>query len=76
MASSNEAGFNLRGTAPLSQHLARWDSQWRNGDLYHCRTETAHIAIAVKRMARMNLMYPVPTEVLAIARMGYWITAA
>jgi hypothetical protein len=27
MVSTNEAGFNLRGIQPLSQDLARWDSQ-------------------------------------------------
>jgi hypothetical protein len=27
MVSSNEVGFNLRGNEPLSQDLARWDSQ-------------------------------------------------
>jgi hypothetical protein len=27
MVSPNEAGLNLRGTTPLSQDLARWDSQ-------------------------------------------------
>jgi hypothetical protein len=28
MVSSNEVSFNLRGNSPLSQDLARWDSQW------------------------------------------------
>jgi hypothetical protein len=29
MVRSHEVGFNLRGMLPLSQDLARWDSQWR-----------------------------------------------
>jgi len=29
MVSSNEVDFNLRGSGPLSQDLARWDSEWR-----------------------------------------------
>jgi hypothetical protein len=31
MVSSNEAGFNLRGTSPLSQNFARWDSERESG---------------------------------------------
>jgi hypothetical protein len=71
MVSSNEASFNLRGTAPLSQYLARRDSQRQEWNLFHSCTEIAHIAIAINRMTRMNLTYPVSAEVLAIARLGY-----
>jgi len=48
---------------PMGQSVAGMD--W-----FRFCTEIAHMAIAIKRIARMNLIYPVSTEVLAIARLG------
>jgi hypothetical protein len=66
MVSSNEAGLDLRGMPPLSQHLARWDSQW--WDVSH--TEVAQGQIATQRMIWVNRMYPMSTEEPRYAGIG------
>jgi hypothetical protein len=66
MVSSNEAGLDLRGMPPLSQHLARWDSQWWGNS----HTEVAQGHIATQRMTWVNLMYPMPAEEPRYAGIG------
>jgi hypothetical protein len=75
MVSSHEVGFNLRGKSPLSQDLARRDSQWRIGyDIVPNLHHGTSLPVAVKRMARTDLMYPVPTEEPRYAGIGCRIT--
>jgi hypothetical protein len=66
MVSPNEAGLDLRGMPPLSQDLARWDSQWWENS----HTEVAQGHVATQRMTWVNLMYPMSTEEPRYAGIG------
>jgi hypothetical protein len=77
MVSSNEADFNLRGIgAPVSRLCLMGRSVC--GKCIHIslsHSEAALCTVAAKRMVRMNLVYPVPTEEPAVAGTGCRITA-
>jgi len=69
--SSNEADFNLRGMRPLTQHFARWVSQWWSmHGVVIAYSDAAWTEVAAIRMVRIHLIYPVPTEEPAVAGMG------
>jgi hypothetical protein len=76
MVSSSEADFNLRGSSPPSQDLARWDGQCV-GSKFNGYFPRRH-GQSMKdhgRLVRTNLTYPVPTEEPAVAGIGCSITA-
>jgi hypothetical protein len=58
MLSSDEAGLDLRGMPPLSQYLARWDSQWRVSFPHRGSSRTR----SYPKDDMGNLMYPMSTE--------------
>ena len=75
MVNPSEVGFNLRGISPPARYLARWAGQWWEMDVrVVSHTMIAEPLIAVKRMAWAHLIYPMPTEARAVARMGCMVT--
>jgi hypothetical protein len=76
MVSSHEAGFDLRGTLPLSQDLARWDSLCAERDGQTRSPPRGSRALqCCKRVVWVNLTYPIPTREPAIAGRGRQRTA-
>jgi hypothetical protein len=70
MVSATEAGLDLRGIVPLPQYLARWGSERLLVKDFTRSTEIANSAMAIQRMTRTHLAYPVSAREPRYAGIG------